>query len=167
MGGVEVRELGLVLTFESRANRVGRGLHLFGGELQFGFAEVHIALVVEGDEVQVGVRHFKADGRHADFATRQRFADGLRHALGETVVGGERFVVEVEDIVHLAARNHQGVAFCHGIDVEKRVEVFVFRAFIGRDFAGGDFTENSHGVPVFVVESRRRKRGRTAFSQIY
>ena len=49
--------------------------------------------------------------------------------------GGRRraFRRRGRDIVHLAARNHQGVAFRHGIDVEKRVEVFVFRAFIGRD----------------------------------
>ena len=96
MGGVEVRELGLVLT--SKAARIASAVACIssGGELQFGFAEVHIALVVEGDEVQVGVRHFKSDGRHAHFATRQYFADGQRHALGKTVVGGERFVVEVK-----------------------------------------------------------------------
>ena len=120
-----------------------------------------------GDEVQVGVRHFKSDGRHTYLTAGQDFADGQRHALGETVVGGERSVVEVENVVHLAARNHKGVAFRHGIDVEKRVKVFVFRAFIGGNFAGGDFAENSHGIKVFVGENRCPKSRHTAFSQMY
>ena len=85
---------------------------------------------------------------HADFATGEGFADGQRHALGKTMVGGERFVVEIENVVHFPTGNHEGVSLRHRVDVEKGVEILVCRTFVGGNFSGGNFAENGHGVSV-------------------
>ena len=112
--------------------------HAFVGEVEFFLAEVHVALALQGNEVDVGVRNFESQYGHAHFAAGNGAAHGACHACGEDVERGEFLVVEVEDVVDFAAGNDEGVALGHGVDVEKGVEALVLGALVGGNFALGD-----------------------------
>ena len=61
---------------------IGGLLHDFGGKLEFGFAEVHVSLRLERNEVDVGVVHFKSEHCHAYFAAGVCLTDGGGDAAG-------------------------------------------------------------------------------------
>ena len=96
--------------------------------------EVHVAFVLEGHEVDVGVGHFEAEHRHSYLAAGEGGFDGTGHALGEEGHLGQFLVVDVKDIVSLFFRYHQGVAPVDGVDVEEREELVVFGYLVSGNF---------------------------------
>ena len=54
--------------------------------------EVHVAFLGDGDEVDMGVRHFEPNDGHADALARHRLLESFGHFLGEDHHGSE-FVI--------------------------------------------------------------------------
>ena len=123
---------------------IGCLLHDFGGKLEFGFAEVHVALRLEGYEVDVGVVDFKPEHCHAYFAAGVCLTDGGGDTLGKDNHAGEFVVGEVEEIVYFALGHYEGVTLGKGVDVEKGVELVVLGTTVGGYFALNDFGEDGH-----------------------
>ena len=98
------------------------------------FFEVHIALLGDGDEMDVGMRHFQSDDSHTYALARHGFLDGLGHFLGKDHHAADFVILKVEDVVVFAFRNHQGMAFGDGIDVHEGKKAVVFSNFVARDF---------------------------------
>ena len=117
---------------------VGEGAEFVVGELHM-MVEVHVALVLHGDEVDVGVRHFEAEHGYADLAAGAYLLDGMGHAVGE----GEEFVVEriveVEDVVDFLFWDAEDVTTHHRVDVEECKAVVGFGNFVAGNFTGYDF----------------------------
>ena len=93
--------------------------------MEFGFAEIHVALRLERNEVDVGVVHFKSEHSHAYLAAGKCLLDGGGDALGKDDHAGEFFVGEVEEIVYFAFGHYKGMALGKGVDVKKGVELVV------------------------------------------
>ena len=134
------------MLLECSVDLLGQSLHLLCWELEFGFAEIHVAFLTDGDEVDVSMRHFESDDRHSDLGAGHNTAERCGHMLGENVHLGQCGVVEVEDVVHFLAGDDKGVSFGEGIDVEEGIELFAFGALVGRDFSCSDFTKNRHKI---------------------
>lgn len=109
----------LRISLEGGADGFGYALHLFGGEVELGLAEVHVCLGAHGHEVDMGVGHFQADDALTDFAAGHCFADRLGYAFGKELHGCKLVVVKIEDIVYLALGDHEDMTWSDGVDVEK------------------------------------------------
>ena len=55
---------------------------LFGSERELGVAEEHVALLLQGDEVDVGVGNLHAQYSHADALTGESSLQCLGYTLG-------------------------------------------------------------------------------------
>ena len=117
------------------------GFHFVGRELQLRVGEVHVGFPLDGDEVDVRVRHFQSDDGHADARAGHGLFDGLGYPLGEEHEAAQGVIVQVEDVVVFHFGHHERVPFGQGVDVEECVIAFVFRYLVGGDFPRDDFAE--------------------------
>ena len=101
--------------------------------------EVQVALLGDGDKMDMGMRYFQADDGHADALAGHSLLDSLGYFLGEDHHGADFVVVEVEDVVILVLGHDQSMAFHHGIDVQESEETLVLSNLIARDFTLNDF----------------------------
>ena len=92
---------------------------LFGSEAQFGIAEEHVALLLQGDEVDVCMRHLHAEHGHANALAGECSLLCAGNLLGKEVETCQFIVFEVIDVVYFAFGNHEGVSLYHGVDVEE------------------------------------------------
>ena len=115
---------------------------LLGCEAQFGVAEEHVALLLQRDQVDMGVGYFHAQHCHADALAGERSLQSLGHLLSKEVQACKLIVLQVEDIVYLTFGNHQGVTLYHGVDIEEGEGLVVFVDFVTGDFAVNDFGED-------------------------
>ena len=104
-------------------------------------AEIEVGLGLDGNEVDVGVRHFHAEHSLGDACAGQSGFLSQSHALGKELQRSVVFVREVKEVVDLLFGNDQRVARSHRVDVEKRKVLFIFRHFVAGDFACHDFAE--------------------------
>lgn len=119
-------------------------------QVEMVFLEVHVALLGDGDEMDVRVRHLQTDDGHPYPFAGQGFLEGHRHLLGKDHHGGNFIVVEMKDIVNFPLGDDQRVAFCDRVDVEEGEEMLVFRNLVARDFPFHYSCEyGSHGFAVF------------------
>ena len=131
-------------SLEGCVDLVGKCLHFLGRELELGLAEIHVALGLHGDEVDVGMGNFQTKNGYSHLCAGNYLFEGHGHLLGKHMKVGKGLVVEVEDIVGFFAGNDKGMSVCYGIDVEEGIETFVLRTFERGYFAGGDFAEYAH-----------------------
>ena len=103
------------------------------------FLEVQVTLLRDGNEVDVGMRHFQANYSHADAFARHSLFDGLGHFFGKDHHGPDFVVIEVEDIVVFVLGHYQCMPFHHRIDIQESKETLVFGNFIARDIPFYDF----------------------------
>lgn len=123
----------------------GELLQFVGGHLHV-VCKVEVAGLVEGHEVDVGVRDVDADDGFADLDAGADLLKASGDALGEEVELAEEVVVEVEDVVDLLLGDAEDVSADDGVDVEERKAMFRFGDFIARYFAGDNFREDAgHG----------------------
>ena len=114
------------------------------GQLQLLAAEVSIALGLHGNQMDVGVGHFQSQNHLCNLAAGECLLDGNGHPLGELLVVGKFFVVHVEEIVHLTARNHECMTFHQRVNVEERIKLLVFSTFIAGNLTGSNLCKNIH-----------------------
>lgn len=110
---------------EGGADGSDYALHLFGGKIELGLAEVHVCLGAHGHEVDMGVGHFQADDALAHFAAGHCFADSFGYALGKELHGCKLVIVEIKDVIDLALWDHENMTRSDGVDVEKREKTVV------------------------------------------
>ena len=109
--------------------------------------EIEITFGSDRHQMDMGVRHFKADDRHRDTFARDSFLDSLGDFLGKDHHGTEGVVIQVEQVIGFQFGNHEGVTFREGIDVEKSKETVVLSYFIARNLALYDSgKDSSHNV---------------------
>ena len=108
--------------------------------------EVHVAFVLHGDKVYMGVGYLETKHGHADFAAGAYLLDGARDAVGEIEQFVVERVVEVEDVVYFLLGDAEHMAADNGVDVEECETVFGFGYFVAGDFASYDFgKDRGHG----------------------
>lgn len=120
---------------EGGADGFGYALHLLGGEVELGFAEVHVGLGAHGHEVDVGMGYFQTYHTLSDLAAGHSLADGLGYTLRKELHGCKLLVLEIEYVVDLALGNHEYMARSYRIDVKKREEAVIFSYLIRGYFA--------------------------------
>lgn len=109
----------LRVSLEGGADGFGYALHLFGREVEFGLAEVHVCLGAHGHEVDVSVRYFKSDDALAHFSAGHSLADGLGYTLRKELHGCKLVIFEVEYVVDLALGNDEDMTRSYGVDVKE------------------------------------------------
>ena len=131
---------------EVACNVSGNLSHTFGAYLLLGGAEVHISLAVEGDEVDVGVRHLESEDGDADLDAAEGAAHSRGNALGKQLERQVILVAEIKEVVDLLLGDYQHVTLGNGVDVEESIVVLVFGDLVRGDFAGNDARKNRcHG----------------------
>ena len=106
------------------------GFHLFCLKVKMLLAEIHVAFLLHWDEMDVRMRHLKAHDAYTYLDAWNGLLDGCSHTLCEYHVSRDKLIVLVEQIVDLLLRDHECMPLCHRIDVEKRIEPFVFCYFV-------------------------------------
>ena len=115
--------------------------HLLGSERELGVTEEHIALLLQGYEMDMGVGNLHAQHGHADALAGEGFFECHGHLLGEEVQACEFVVLEVEDIVYLTLGDYEGMSFHHGVDVEEGKVVLVLGHLVAGNLACHDSAE--------------------------
>ena len=100
--------------------------------------EVNIGLTVHRKQMDMRMVYLETQHNLCHFLAGKGRLNGPGYALGKHFELGQISVFHVEDIVYFLARNDQRVTLCHRIDVEKRIELVAFGAFIAWDFACGN-----------------------------
>ena len=136
------------LLFKLCGDSVGYGLHFFGGGGVF-FGEIHVGFAVDGEEVYMGVGHFKAYNGHSYPRAGDGFLDCFGYATGEEGEVAVFVFGEIEDVVDFTTGDDEDVAAGYGVDVEKGVVLVIGGDFVGGDFAGSYFGEDSHRELLF------------------
>ena len=88
------------------------------------------------------MRHFEPDHGHPDAFARNGFLQPDGDAARELQKAGIPIFVHVENLIDFLFRDAERVAFRIWVDVQECEVIFVFRDFVGRDFARDDFGEN-------------------------
>ena len=101
-------------------------------------AKIEVAGLVEGDEVDMHMRHIDAHHGLTYLDAGAHFLQPLGNALGEEMELAEEVVVEVEDVVHLLLGDAEDMAFDYGVDVEEGQAVVGFGYFVAGYLAGYD-----------------------------
>ena len=78
----------------------------------------------------MGMGHFETEYYLGHLLTGERLANGLGHTLGKHLELCNLIILHVEDVVHFATRNHQGVTLHQRIDVEECVELLILCAIV-------------------------------------
>src|SRR5690606_1927348 len=99
-------------------------------ELQLGPTEFHVVDAVDGDQVDVRVRHFQADDRYTDACTGHHRLDLASHFLGKGQHARKELIGQVEEVVHLHLWDHQRVTLAQRVDVEEGQVAFVLGYFV-------------------------------------
>ena len=114
------------------------GSELIGRQFFLGPGEVQVIGMVDGDEVQVGMRHFQADYRKpAAIAVKGPF-DRMSDRLGKQDQTRQVVIRHIEEPVDLQLGHHQRMTLAKGIDIQEGKEPLIFRNGIRRYFPGDD-----------------------------
>ena len=118
-------------------------------------AEVEVAGLVEGHEVDVGVGHVDAHDGFADLDAGTDLLEATGHLLGEEVELAEEVVVEVEDVVDFLLGDAEYMSADDRIDVEEGEAPVGLGHTVARDFTGHNLGENAgHGYRSILVSSK-------------
>ena len=110
--------------------------------------EAEVAGFIEGDKMDVGVRHVDADNGLPYFDAGAYFFQSPGHLAAEEVQLGEEFVVEVEDLVDFFLGDAEHVAAHDGIDIEECQAMLGFGDAVARDLAGHYLAEDTCHINV-------------------
>ena len=115
-----------------------RGSKLIGCHLLFGPGKVQVIGMVDGDEMEMSVRHFQADdGKPAAIAVKGSF-DGKGDRPGKQQQTGQVFVGDIKELVYLELGYYQRMPVPKRIDIQEGKKTFIFRYLIRRYFSGDD-----------------------------
>ena len=110
----------------------------FWSQFQLFLVKIDLVFAVYRDQMDVCVRNFEPQHYYRYPFASYFLLDSACHLFCEYHHAGERFVVEVENIIDLLFRNNQRMSLRERIDVQKCVVAFVFGDFVARNFAGDD-----------------------------
>ena len=128
---VSISNLFIVVS-ECSCDYSGDFLKLLGSEFQLLVAEVEVALCLQGNEVNVGVRNLHTKHSDTYALAGDGCLDGSSHLLCEGAQAGVSLIVEVENVIHLFLGNNQGMPLGKRIDVEESIVVVVFSNLVRR-----------------------------------
>ena len=136
-----IRRRLLSVAFPSLVNRLGNRHKLFTRELQLRIGEKHIRFFLNRNQMNVRMRHFKANHRFTHFLTWENLLDSQRYTLCKHMHCCHFIIFQIENVIHFTFRNHQRMAFHQRIDVQKRIKLFILRYLVARNFACDNSTE--------------------------
>ena len=139
----------IVMLFELCGDGGGNALHLVGWQAELLLEEVHVALLVGCNHVNVGVGHFEAHNSHTDSHARHCLTQGGSHTFCKFPVFGIFVGIDVENIVNLLFGDYQSVSRRYWVDVEESKEVFALCNLVARNLAGGNFAEDCSHMVLF------------------
>ena len=113
--------------------------HLAVFEREFACKEIHVALLVDRNQVNVCVWHFKTHHSHANAFAGHHSLHGCGNFVGKIPESGIFLGAEVEDVVNLVAWNHKSVAFGNRVDVEESIEILVLGNLVAGNLTGSYF----------------------------
>ena len=120
-------------------------------QLEVLLLEVEIAFAGDGNQVDMGMRHFETDDGHTDAFARDGFLDGSCNLLGKHHHLTEFLVIDIENVVGFVLGDDKGMAFRQRIDVEKSKKAIVLCNLIARDLAVDDSGENARHSVVLLT----------------
>lgn len=106
-------------------------------------SEVEVGGCVEGEEVDMSMRHVKANNGHANLDAGANLFQADGHLLGEELQLGIKDIVKVEEVIDLNLGDAKHMASHHGVDVEEGKAVVGFGHTMAGNFACDDFTEDT------------------------
>ena len=112
---------------------------LLGSECELGIAKQHIALLLQGDEVDVSMGNLHTEYCHTYTLARESSLLRTSYLLSTC----QLIVFEVIDVVNLTLRDHQCVTLYHGIDVEESKILVVLCYLIARNLSSYDSAKNA------------------------
>ena len=124
----------------------GNFLEFLWREFELLTTEVCILLCLEWDEVDMGVRHFEAQHDLSYLFTGEGCLDGFGHTLGEGLITGQLVIVHIEEVIHFATRDHEGVTLHQRVDVEECIELLVLGTLVAGNLTSSNLTEYIHLV---------------------
>lgn len=135
--------------FDGGADTGGELLKFVGAHLHM-VCEVEVARLVEGHEMDVGVRHIDAHHGLANLDAGTNLLEPLGDALGEEMKLAEELIVEVEDVVYLLLGDAEDMAADHRVDVEEGQAAVGLEHFVAGNLTGYDFAEDCcHGLTFY------------------
>ena len=100
--------------------------------------KVQVIGAVDGDKVQVGMRHFETNhGNAASVAGKGAF-DGARDRPGEKQYFAEIFIGQIEKFVGLHFGHYKRMTCPQGKDIQECEEPIVLRDLVRRYFSRND-----------------------------
>lgn len=106
---------------------------LLWSQLQMFFFEVKIAFIGNRHKVNMSMRHLKANDGDSDTFTGHRLFNRLGDFLGKDHHCAQFLILDVENVIRLMFRHHEGMTFLERIDIEERKETVVLSDFVTRD----------------------------------
>ena len=100
--------------------------------------EVHIALLLHRNDVDMSVRNFETHDGNTYLDTWDSSLDSCSHTLGKEHVSSEELIVLIKDIVDLLLRDDQGMTFGYRIDIKERIELIVLCDFVAWNLTSYD-----------------------------
>ena len=107
----------LLLFLELSLNALGYFHKLLWSELKMRIGESHICLALHWYQMDMGMRHLKAQHALTNLHTRDSLADGDSHLLGKYLKSSNLLVAQVKDIVFLALGDNQSMPLLQGVDI--------------------------------------------------
>ncbi len=114
------------------------GLQFRGSDLLLVPGKVQVVGAVDGDKVEVGVRHFEADYGNAASVTGKGVFDGVGDRSGEKQQFSELSIGQIEELVDLHFWHYERMPFPQGKDIEESEEPVVLAYFVRRYFSCDD-----------------------------
>jgi hypothetical protein len=114
-----------------------RRFELFGSDLELVPGEVEVIRAVDGDQMQVGMRHFEAYHGDATAITGKGFLDGFGDGPREYQQLAQVGFWQVKEFVDLDPGHDEGMSFTKGKDIQEGEESLVF-GYLIRGYPASD-----------------------------
>ena len=115
---------------------VGYFPELIRRKMELFAVKIDVIFALDRDQMDVCMRYFESQDHDCYPFARYFLLDFGCYPFCEDHHLGKGPVVEVENVVYLLFRDHQGVPFRQRIDVEKCIVVVIFGDLVRRYFAG-------------------------------
>lgn len=148
--GIDLIPLYRRFSFESSRSSSGYLPHPLGIRIRNLIAEIHVALFLKRNKMDMGMRHFKAEHCHTDLPTRYCCAKSFSHSLCKHHHASESGIVDVKYVVGLLLGHYKSMTPVDWIYIEKSEKLIILCHLIAGNIAPDDFGEYGHGSDFYL-----------------
>ena len=87
------------------------------------------------------MRNFHSHNRYPHAFARNSFFNSSSYRFGKDMHSSQIIITQIENIINLLLRNHQGMSFHQRIDIKESKKAFVFRHLIAGNLTCDNSTE--------------------------